>query len=141
MEIDISILALAMRILIFAFLYTFIFWVLKAKDLLLPKIVPEKIGETQKIAISISLSSGNSQLFFGPQITIGRHPACEYILDEEAISLRHARISYKDGNWWLKDLNSKNGTYLNSEQIFDGQLLAVNDEIKIGHVRLFISWD
>jgi len=49
------------------------------------------------------------------------------------ISREHARIVQREGYFWLEDLNSTNGTYVNGRRIFERVLLRVGDEIKIGN--------
>jgi len=141
MELNISLLALAMRVFIVILLYAFIFWALVGIRSNEPKTARPIAESKRKNGILISHASGNSQRFSPPQITIGRHPSCDFVLNDKSISLRHARISYKDGKWWLTDLKSKNGSYLNSERINDRRLLAENDQIKLGSESFVIYWD
>ena len=138
MDSAFPLLALIMRILIFAFIFTFIYWVLRAEQTLRPKIVLSKSGISSENSIVINFSSGLANRFFPPHILIGRHPSCEIVLDDKAISLRHARISFKDRGWWITDLKSRNGTFINSEKIDDRHLLTSDDEIRIGHEILSI---
>ena len=66
-------------------------------------------------------------------ITIGRHPECEIQIDEGAVSRKHAEIIYKNKAYYLDDLSSRNGTYLNEERInaatrlFDGAQIKICD--------------
>lgn len=50
----------------------------------------------------------------GTSTTIGRHESCDVQVVDTAISSEHARIEYQHGKFFLEDLNSKNGTFLNS---------------------------
>ena len=136
-----SIFILFLRILIVIFLYSFIFWALKANEESFPERKSKDSRSTRKNVLIISRSSGTVHRFLVQPITIGRHPSSDLFLEDDAISLRHVRISFKDGNWWIADLNSKNGTYLNSNKIFDRELLTENDEIRIGNDSFVISWD
>ena len=76
-----------------------------------------------------------------PEITIGRDPACECTLPSETVSARHARLSYHHGQWWIEDLGSKNGTYLNQELISETSVVANGDRLQCGNVVLTISLD
>jgi serine/threonine protein kinase len=49
------------------------------------------------------------------------------------ISREHARIINQEGYFWLEDLNSTNGTYLNGQRIFEPVLLRTGDHIQIGN--------
>ena len=48
-------------------------------------------------------------------IVIGRGDDADISLPDLAASRRHARISYTDGQYWIEDLNSRNGTFINAD--------------------------
>ena len=48
---------------------------------------------------------------------IGRDPECELPVTEQAVSKVHAEVRCEEGQWWLVDVQSRNGTYLNGERI------------------------
>ena len=50
-------------------------------------------------------------------VTIGRHPDCDIIIDDASVSRQHARIDSDNGVYYIEDLNSRNGTFLNNESI------------------------
>lgn len=67
-----------------------------------------------------SLSSPNKNTysisFDTEKILIGRSDGCDIILPNPFVSYHHAFIEFKDSSYFLIDLNSKNGTYLNSKK-------------------------
>jgi hypothetical protein len=69
-----------------------------------------------------------------PLTTIGRDPSlCNLTFpDDERVSRTHARIEEQSGIWMLTDLNSSNGTYLNSVRISLPTPLKTSDQIGIG---------
>ncbi len=77
--------------------------------------------------------------FKQPEITIGRDPACECPLMRESVSARHARLSYHHGQWWLEDLDSTNGTFLNRERLSTPTVVISGDEIGCGNTRLIVA--
>jgi pSer/pThr/pTyr-binding forkhead associated (FHA) protein len=77
--------------------------------------------------------------FKHPVITLGRDPACEYPLDGDTASARHARLSFHHGQWWLEDLNSTNGTLLNGERLSTPTVVISGDEIGCGDTRLTVA--
>src|SRR5215467_12263422 len=55
-------------------------------------------------------------------ITIGRMKGNTIVIEDSSISLMHAKITRKDGEYYLKDLNSTNGTILNGQPLGEARL-------------------
>jgi predicted component of type VI protein secretion system len=55
-------------------------------------------------------------------ITIGRMKGNTIVIEDSSISLMHAKITRKDGEYFLKDLNSTNGTILNGQPLGEARL-------------------
>lgn len=67
------------------------------------------------------------------EVTLGRSPTCSVSLDDDAfVSSVHARIFVLDGEAYLEDLNSKNGTYLNEEPVTAPTQLERGDLVRVG---------
>ena len=67
------------------------------------------------------------------QNILGTSPDADIMLKDGAASPRHASIRYKDGNFFLIDLDSNNGTHLNDgQQPIAREALKDNDVIRIG---------
>jgi hypothetical protein len=81
------------------------------------------------------------QRFKHTQITIGRHPSCELLLTDETVSSQHARLYYKSNQWWLEDLNSRNGTILNNTPVTIPTVLTSGDEIRCGDVSFVVEFE
>jgi pSer/pThr/pTyr-binding forkhead associated (FHA) protein len=71
-------------------------------------------------------------------ITIGRSPKADIILDDEKASRLHCGIRFLDGEYTLKDLASKNGTYLNEERC-ESETLKVGDKIRVGSTVITVE--
>lgn len=70
----------------------------------------------------------------GPVI-IGRQPGCDLILEFPFISRTHCQIVEEGGNFFLRDLNSRNGLFVNAKKtdqygLFDGLTFSL-DELRI----------
>lgn len=67
-----------------------------------------------------------------PITTMGRSATNAVPVNDTFASGEHARIVLKDGQWWLEDRNSRNGTLLNEEPMIRSTILADGDIIGIG---------
>jgi len=67
------------------------------------------------------------------EIIIGRDPDCDFPINEYVISRRHARISKRWGGIAIRDLDSKNGSYLNNRRVIE-EFLHDGDRIALGTI-------
>ncbi len=67
---------------------------------------------------------------------IGRSRDNHVVIDDPFASSNHAVIVWRENTWWVEDLNSHNGTYLNDERIDGPRPLASGDRIAIGETTL-----
>ncbi len=72
----------------------------------------------------------------GERMVLGRHPSCEIVLENAAVSRQHAQITNRHGHFFLEDLRSRNRTYLNGTPIDERTPLSDADEVKICDVVL-----
>jgi pSer/pThr/pTyr-binding forkhead associated (FHA) protein len=71
------------------------------------------------------------------QLTIGRAPTCDIVVDSPRVSREHARIKTRGRAFMLEDLTSRNGTYLNGERV-EAAELSPGDEVTIGGIGLIV---
>ncbi len=67
-----------------------------------------------------------------PTVSIGYHKTNDIVITDNFASSFHCRIEYKNNRYFLKDLGSTNGTYVNDMPIEEEIPLPFNAEIKIG---------
>jgi diguanylate cyclase (GGDEF)-like protein len=72
----------------------------------------------------------------GKSIVIGRDPGCEFPIDDDKASRRHARIDRIAGLVAVTDLKSTNGTWVNDARVTDTQSINDGDLVKIGSTVL-----
>lgn len=74
----------------------------------------------------------------GDEMTIGRDPANEIVLDHPKISRQHARLQYDGRSYWISDLNSRNGTILANNRLQPGEpvLWEANQAVQVGDIWL-----
>lgn len=77
--------------------------------------------------------------FARPQVTIGRNPTCDWMIDEETVSSLHARLTFRNDQWWVDDLDSTNGTYLNGQRVNTLIVLTSGDHLRLGQVEMTVS--
>ncbi len=65
------------------------------------------------------------------RLVIGRHPACDLVIDTSAVSRQHAAITLEDGRATVEDLRSRNGTLLNGRPLAAPHRLSDGDQIQI----------
>jgi len=80
--------------------------------------------------------AGARYLIDSDVITAGRHPRCDIFLDDITVSRHHARFTRAEGEFWVSDENSLNGTYVNGDLIDGKVALRRGDEVQIGKFRM-----
>ncbi|NJL93098.1 MAG: FHA domain-containing protein [Anaerolineae bacterium] len=71
-----------------------------------------------------------------PATVIGRAATSTIRLEDSFASNEHAHITWRQGQWWLEDQRSRNGTLLNGIPVQEGVVLSAGDLIEIGSVLL-----
>lgn len=117
-----------------------------------PSISDDVLGdltEDEKRAVS-ELATGNALLLVtggdgarflidADVTTVGRHPESDIFLDDITVSRHHAKFLRVDGQIYLEDLGSLNGTYVNRTLVDGRALLRQGDQIQIGKYRATFS--
>ncbi len=87
---------------------------------------PPSAGLGQRVSVPVNAS-----------IVIGRHPDCNFSINDDSVSRRHAEVTNDgNGNFTIKDLGSTNGTHVNDTPIRRLRSLANGDRLRIGTVLL-----
>jgi pSer/pThr/pTyr-binding forkhead associated (FHA) protein len=66
------------------------------------------------------------------QITIGRAEDSTLVITDDYASARHARLVPRDGQWFVEDLGSTNGTFLGSERLTTPTRVEAGSALRIG---------
>jgi hypothetical protein len=132
-----GLIVLVIRILLSITIYIFLGWSLW--------LLWRDLKETSRLVAvrnvpSIGLDNGFEQLKFSiSELLIGRDQACDFRLQEKAVSARHTRLTHHHGQWWIEDLNSRNGTFLNGEPVEEAMVLTTGDCVRCGPVEININ--
>ena len=75
--------------------------------------------------------SGQRIALSAPRIVIGRHPACDIVLDISSVSRQHAAVTVETDDVFIEDLRSRNGTTVNGRRLTARHRLVDGDEVVI----------
>jgi pSer/pThr/pTyr-binding forkhead associated (FHA) protein len=70
------------------------------------------------------------------EVTLGRAAGCQVPIDDAYASQVHARVFHRDGQWYVEDLGSTNGTYLNRRRVAGPMVMKRKDRVQIGNTVL-----
>ena len=76
-------------------------------------------------------SAGKRYFIEQAEVIIGRDEACDLVVPDRQVSRHHARIRQEGGRLLLEDLGSKNGTFVNGQELEGPHPLQDGDEIQI----------
>src|SRR5207247_157396 len=65
-------------------------------------------------------------------LQVGRADACHIRLQDTYVSNFHARLYPENGAWYVQDLGSTNGTYLNRQRVSGSVEVQAGDEVRVG---------
>jgi hypothetical protein len=137
---DATVLALwVIRLLFLALLYWFLWSVVRVLLGDLRAAAREPVAELGRLIVLAS-PSGEPPVgvVFGLEAvnTLGRDVNNSIVLDDEFVSAAHAVLTYRGRAWYVEDLGSTNGSYVNGEPVSEIWPLTYGDEVQLGQVRL-----
>ena len=75
----------------------------------------------------------------GQEVTVGRAAGCQVTLDDTYASQIHARLFARDGQLFVEDLGSTNGTYLNRKKVQGPMVMKRGDKLQVGNTVMELS--
>jgi pSer/pThr/pTyr-binding forkhead associated (FHA) protein len=81
-------------------------------------------------------AAGQRFLIDNDFVNIGRDAKTDIFLNDSSVSRRHVEITRRDNRFFIQDVGSLNGTYVNRELKEDRTELFQGDEVQIGRFRL-----
>lgn len=85
-----------------------------------------------RLSMQTGPMSGRSYRFHQAVTTIGRTNGNDFVISGRTVSRRHARLLFDNGRWYLEDLQSANGTFVNKQRIYQQVVLNDNDVVNFG---------
>ncbi|MBQ2789515.1 MAG: FHA domain-containing protein, partial [Thermoguttaceae bacterium] len=72
---------------------------------------------------------------------VGRHPYCDVVLNNNAVSREHARLTKRSDGVYVEDLRSRNGVWVNGVKIAEPTRIYSRDSIQVGDATLVFYSD
>ncbi len=85
---------------------------------------------------SLVVQAGGQTQVFSTDFTAGRQG--NLAVGDEHASSHHARFQFAHGYWYVEDLSSTNGTWLNGRRMFNAQRLKKGDKVRIGRTTITV---
>ena len=133
---------LALRLFMAATLYIFLGWALWTlwRDV---RNRGQELAARRVPGISLTVQQGGAlpfvRHFNQAEILIGRDSHCDIHIEDKTASVRHARLAFHHGQWWLEDLGSTNSTKLNDEMLTIPTVVIGGDQVQCGKTILTIN--
>jgi pSer/pThr/pTyr-binding forkhead associated (FHA) protein len=128
-----------LRLLFLGLLYGFLWTVARAllRDLRAAAREPgAEIGRLVVVASPNGEPAVGAAFSLDAVTTLGRDVNNTIVVDDEFASGSHAVLTYRGRAWYVEDLGSTNGTFVNGEAVDDIAHVAFGDELQLGNVRI-----
>jgi len=127
------------RILFLVLLYLFLFGIARAllRDLRAASREPTvELGRLVVIDSPAGEPAAGSSLPLDAITTLGRDVNNGIVVDDQFVSAEHAVLTFRGRTWYIEDLSSTNGTFVNGSPVDGVAPLGYGDELQLGQVRL-----
>lgn len=97
---------------------------------------PQRVGPEKLVVLEPAERKG-VEFALSDEMTVGRATGCGVALsDDTFVSQLHARVFRRDGEMFVEDLGSTNGTYLNGKQVSAASVMRKGDRVQVGRTTL-----
>jgi hypothetical protein len=127
-----------LRLLFLALLYLFLFAVVRilVRDLRAASREPgTELGRLHVLSSPSGEPPAGSAYVLDAVTTLGRDVNNTVVIDDAFASAEHAVLTFRGSAWYVEDLGSTNGTYVNGSRVDGVAPIGFGDEIQIGQVR------
>ncbi len=127
------------RLLFLLMLYLFLFGIARMllRDLSAASREPTtELGRLAVVASPAGEPAEGSTLALDAITTLGRDVNNAIVVDDPFASAQHAVLTFRGRTWYVEDLDSTNGTFVNGSPIEGASPIGYGDEVQIGRVRL-----
>lgn len=74
----------------------------------------------------------------GERASVGSSEAADVVVTDDSVSRVHALLEWLGGSWFVQDLGSRNGTFVNGERVQVRRVVRGGDEVRLGRARLVL---
>ena len=97
-------------------------------------------GAEERLVVMEPAERRGQEFALGEELTVGRASGCGVPLpDDTFVSQLHARVFRRDGQLFVEDLGSTNGTFLNKKKVASAVAMRKGDKLKIGKTTLEVQ--
>jgi len=82
------------------------------------------------------LKGSHMELGMLEECTMGRAPDCDFVTGDDYSSSHHARLFRRGSEWFVEDLESRNGTFVDGGRIDQPERVGVGSDIKLGRTTV-----
>ena len=128
-----------LRLIFLALLYGFLYFVVRAlvRDLRAAAREPTReLGRLIVVASPKGEPAVGATFALDAITSLGRDVNNSIVLDDDFASASHAALTYRGRAWYVEDLGSTNGTFVNGSRVDGLSPIAFGDEVQLGQVRL-----
>jgi hypothetical protein len=137
-----GVVVLIIRILLTVALYCFLAFVLITIWMDIRKRIRERDRVLKMLVTFIPSRSNKPTIEINDdRILIGRGSNCQVRSSDRSVSASHATVSFHDNQWWVEDLHSKNGTFINDLKVSAPTVLASHDHLRCGSIEWEIQFN
>jgi pSer/pThr/pTyr-binding forkhead associated (FHA) protein len=135
--------------LIYAFILRVFYFIVNDLRRSSDKLAPGHKAQNQAFGAELVVTESNDQAIrqgeiikLGYKTTVGRGANHQIVMSDTYVSHDHAAIIFQKRNYYLEDLNSVNGTYINGARVNEPVSLKHGDTIRIaGATFKFVRWE
>jgi hypothetical protein len=129
----------AIRLLFLGLLYLFLFGVARTLIRDLRQAAREPVTELGRLVVVASPAgepTQGSSIDLDAITTLGRDVNNAIVVDDQFASTQHAVLTFRGRTWYVEDLRSTNGTFVNGVRVDGLSPLGYGDELQLGQVRM-----
>lgn len=98
--------------------------------------IPKRETGPRRLAVTAGPLRGTTLPLGATAILVGRAPSNTLVLDDDYSSSRHARLYPQDGQWYVEDLGSTNGTFLGRDRVTAPTPVRPGAQIRVGQTTI-----